>query len=286
MQELGQAVAALKARVDQVIVDGQGDGLGSSYLGPSLLGKDCDRATWYRWRWYSQVRHKASLLRLFDRGNREEDRIVGRLRDAGIAVWQRDADGNQYGGQDLDGHLRWRSDGVVGIGDWPPGLLECKTMNAKNYAALLRDGQPPRDHADQMHLYMLYMGLPWGLYIAACKDNDDWFWAGLPYDANRAEFGRIQASNLLAASRPPERIASTPAFYPCKWCDHAQVCHHGAEPVRSCRSCAHGSPVADGKWACAVLPTYAIRTPQESRKRRKPRNHMPCQGLQWQRIQE
>ena len=285
--DLQQMVAGLKVWTDTVTQDNQGDHLGSSYLGPSVIGGECDRKAWYRWRWYQTVFHEARILRLFARGNEEEPRVIRRLRDAGVEVWEKDDAGEQFGGQDLGGHFRWRSDGIVGLQGMAPGVLEVKTMNAKNYNAMMREGgNPPPAHVDQTKLYIAYLGLTWGLYVAVCKDNDDWHWVGIPADPARAEYGRIRASNLIAAQGPPPRIATTPAFYLCKMCDYRAVCHEGAAPVVSCRSCVHGTPVDGGRWACRVLPTYPIRTPRESREMGKTRNHMPCKGLQWQRIPE
>lgn len=59
---------------------------GRTHLGASVLGRKCLRQIWYGWRWVHVVKHSGRLLRLFNRGHREEDRLVEWLRDAGAIV--------------------------------------------------------------------------------------------------------------------------------------------------------------------------------------------------------
>lgn len=275
----------LQEYVDSVIASKQDDGLGYISLGPSILDKECDRASWYSWRWYSQTQHEARILRLFSRGHGEEDRVAEYLHQAGIEIQTRDPDTNdQFGIRTEDGHFRGYSDGRVVIPGYAPGNFECKTMNDKNFARLLKDGIP-QGHVDQMQLYMKFLELPWTLYVAVNKNTDAWHFACVAYDEKRAEHALTRIKTVMNARTPPFRLNESPAYWVCKMCDHHAVCHKNAPVIKSCRSCKHGRPVQDGKWECAVTPSYAIKDAYELRDKGESRIHMPCKGLQWELIE-
>lgn len=55
-----------------------------NHLGASLIGRKCRRELWYSFRWATDTKHKGRMLRLFNRGHREEDRFVDWLRQVGV----------------------------------------------------------------------------------------------------------------------------------------------------------------------------------------------------------
>lgn len=57
-----------------------------TYLGASELGGRCWRAASYSFRWFKQRDFEGRMLRLFDRGHREEFNVVHWLRACGIQV--------------------------------------------------------------------------------------------------------------------------------------------------------------------------------------------------------
>lgn len=57
-----------------------------THLGASIIGKKCVRQVWYNWRWAHITKHQGRLLRLFERGHREEPIFINYLRDLGITV--------------------------------------------------------------------------------------------------------------------------------------------------------------------------------------------------------
>lgn len=57
-----------------------------SHLGGSMIGEKCERALMYGFRWAKAPGHSGRLLRLFNRGHREEERFVGYLRRIGAQV--------------------------------------------------------------------------------------------------------------------------------------------------------------------------------------------------------
>jgi hypothetical protein len=84
------------------------------HLGASLIGKDCERALWYDFRWTTPARHPGQLLRLFETGQREEARLVQNLRRIGATVLEVDPDtGRQFRVQAHGGHFGGSLDGVA-----------------------------------------------------------------------------------------------------------------------------------------------------------------------------
>ena len=71
--------------IDAKIYNDQDTGF-RSHLGASSIGNECLRALWYTFRWATRAKHKASLLRLFNRGHREEERFIGYLQNIGVDV--------------------------------------------------------------------------------------------------------------------------------------------------------------------------------------------------------
>ena len=77
-----------------------------THLGASLIGKECERALWYDFRWATKAKFPGRVLRLFETGNREEDRLVGNLRRTGATVLELDPEtGRQFRVQAHGGHF-------------------------------------------------------------------------------------------------------------------------------------------------------------------------------------
>ena len=229
------------------------------YLGGSLIGKECTRALWYDFRWASKRDFPGRLLRLFDTGHHEEPRMVKDLRDIGATVYAFDpATGVQFGYTDINGHMRGHTDGAAkgipgGNAQWH--LLEFKTHSSKSFADLQRHGVEASkpQHFAQMQIYMGWAELEHALYMAKNKDTDDLYTERLPFDAGVFEALRVRAEAVIYATEPPLRLRDDPAYYVCKMCDHAAVCHGDRVPQMTCRSCVHATPERDGdaRWSCA-----------------------------------
>lgn len=56
------------------------------HLGGSMIGEKCERKLVYSFRWAKLPGHNGRMLRLFNRGHREEERFVGYLRRIGANV--------------------------------------------------------------------------------------------------------------------------------------------------------------------------------------------------------
>ena len=228
-----------------------------THIGGSDIGRACDRRIWMAFRQVGVESHSGRILRLFQTGHREEARLIDDLRNAGMQVWDRDdATGKQIEYKALDGHLVVHLDGVVlGVPEAPqtPHLLELKTSNAKNFDKLDKDGveKAKPDHYAQMQLCMGLAGLNRALYLVACKNDERIYAERVKFDTAFFEQLLKRARYIISAESPPERISKDPAYYICKFCPLAKVCHDDTMPAVNCRTCVHGSAGPNGTWMCA-----------------------------------
>lgn len=231
-----------------------------SHLGASLIGKDCERALWFDFRWTTRSRHAGRLLRLFETGQLEEARLVQNLRRTGATVLEVDPEtGRQFRVQAHGGHFGGSLDGVaINLLEAPKTwhVLEFKTHSKKSFTDLLakkvRDSKP--QHYAQMQVYMHLTGITRAMYLAVCKDTDDLYVERVEADPVFAQGLLDKAARVIFASTPPARISEDPSWFQCRFCDHAELCHGGdqgsAAPEINCRTCLHSTPV-EGGWHCA-----------------------------------
>lgn len=242
--------AILKAYEDE-----QGDGL-RAHLGGSEIGGECERATWYSFRWVARSRFDGRTLRLFETGKREEARVHANLRAIGCRV---EGLRKQITVSAVGGHAGGSLDGRVrNLPEAPktPHLLEIKTHNAKSFADLAKKGvkESKPAHYAQMQWYAGLAGLTRWLYFAACKDDDQIHVERGEFD--RAEFDRLlaKAERVVTAAEPPAKLSDDPEFYVCKMCRFRGVCHGAEAPLVNCRTCLHSTaslgPPSPGFWHC------------------------------------
>lgn len=232
------------------------DGL-RPHLGASILGRECERALWYGFRWAKPAAHEPRLLRLFARGQREEQVFIDLLREAGVTVVSEDAStGAQFSFAAVGGHVGGSMDaacqGLPESSAWH--VVEMKTHGKKSFDGLIKKGveQAKPEHYAQMQLYMGWTGMSRALYMAVCKDDDRLHLERI--DANPALFERLmhKAARIVQAVEPPEKISDDPNWFQCKFCDYRDICHGTAVPIPTCRSCCHVTPELDGdaRWYC------------------------------------
>lgn len=239
------------------------------YLGASIIGTECERALWYGFRWTTKKEFPGRILRLFETGHREEDRMLRELRAIGIEVHERDPrSGQQFGFSEpaTGHHLRGHLDGLArNVPEAPKAhhVIECKTHSAKSFADLKAKGVKKSKplHWAQCQLYCHWTREQWGakhgcdraLYVAVNKDTDELYVERIHFDADEAERLVEKAKRVIFSATPPPRISDDPSWYVCKFCDHHDVCHNGAVPRATCRTCAHATPEREGdaRWTCA-----------------------------------
>lgn len=225
------------------------------HLGASQIGKACERALWYDFRWVTQRRHPGRLLRLFETGQREEARLVQNLRRIGATVLELDPEtGRQFYVTAHGGHFAGSLDGLaLGLPEAPKTwhVLEFKTHSAKSFADLLAkkvQASKPQHYA-QMQIYLQLIGLQRALYLAVNKDTDDLYVERVHADAVMAQRLLDKAGRVIFAPAPPARISEDPSWYQCRLCEHAPLCHGDEAAAVHCRTCLDATPIDEG-WRC------------------------------------
>ncbi len=227
------------------------------HLGASIIGKECDRALWYDFRWVTRSAFSGRMLRLFETGKREEDRLVRDLRRTGATVLDTDPEtGRQWQVTALGGHFGGSLDAVA------IGLLEAPrtwhVVEFKTHAAeVVRDTEegrrpsaPSRSIGRRCRSTCTSTGITRAMYVAVCKDTDEIHIERVRADpaakaasARQSETGDRRAASASHAS-PKIRRGGSAVF-----CQHHDHCHGDRPAERNCRTCLHSTPV-DGGWIC------------------------------------
>jgi hypothetical protein len=241
------------------------------YLGLSGLGEECTRKVWYDWRHAYEKAFPARILRLFRRGDREEYIFNYLLRGIGCEVFDVDENGKQFSVKDFEGHLSGHTDGVIKIpkefwlaGSTPaPLLVEYKTYNAKRFKELTTRGVAKSDpkYYVQMQGYMGYESLQGALFCAACKDDDHLHFEYVSFSKKAFQAMLQKAEEVISATAPPPKIASTASDFRCRFCEAFGICHKGEPSVKSCRSCKHAEPAENAEWTCRKAQEFGVVCP-------------------------
>lgn len=236
------------------------------HLGASIIGQPCARKIWYSFRWVKREIHDGRMMRLFQRGHREEDLFVHRLRRIGITVWDRDPNSTP---DPVTGELKqWRIvhpqnahyggslDGIAFIPWLPEGyqyvITEFKTHSENSFKKISTKGiaYAKPEHYGQMSTYGQKKGYHYGLYCAVNKNNDDWYPQYVPLKHAMADGLDSRAIKIIEAERPPTKYSENSAHHACKNCNFRGPCHLGEPYEKSCRSCHYVRPLPDGTWFC------------------------------------
>lgn len=227
------------------------------HLGASLIGRSCERQLYYTFHWVKASSFEPRMLRLFARGQREEDVFVDLLRKAGVTVHQVDpTTGRQFSFASFGGHFGGSMDGAcVGLPDAPKTwhVVEMKTHGKKSFDVLARDGvrKAKPEHWFQMQCYMKWTGMTRALYMAVCKDDDRLHLERIDFDEAETDKVFAKAERIINAQEPPMRISNDASWFECKWCDYRDICHGTDAPAVNCRTCAHSTAEKAGHWSCA-----------------------------------
>ena len=211
------------------------------------------------------------MLRLFETGRREEDRLVRDLRRTGATVLDIDPEtGRQWRVDAHGGHFGGSLDAVaIGLLEAPKTwhVVEFKTHGLKSFTVLKQGGVAPSkpQHWAQMQIYMHLTGITRALYVAVCKDTDE-----LHIERTRADGAERRASagegaRVIDAARPPSRIAEDPAWWrvPLLQPSRPSATRATGRPSVTCRSCLHATPV-EGGWHLRALRPEAARSRRRS----------------------
>ena len=225
-------------------------------LGSSFIGEECVRQIWLDWRGFAREQFEGRMLRLFETGHLQEERIVNDLRRAGFAVWDKREDGRQYEYTDTSGHFITKVDGV--IKDVPesekPHVLEVKTHNKNSFSGLVKKGVQESKplHYSQVQISMALGGFTRALYVAVCKDDEQFYVERIKEDPIEQKKLQQKIIKLVDARLRPAGISDDGSSFGCKFCSMKAVCTKEAEPLRHCRTCTMCTPGEEGKWVCEL----------------------------------
>ena len=261
MADIGFAKSAGQQMVDRIygaIEKEEKRDLYLARIGASGIGEPCLRSLWYSWRAYDDKQFGGRMLRLFGTGHWQETRVIEDLRRAGFSTWDFDEDGKQFTYTDETGHFVCKLDGV--IKDVPgaektPHDLEIKSHNKKSFEELKKKGVQEAKplHYWQMQAGMKFSGLPRALYVAVCKDDEDYHIERIYPDEAVQDEVSVKINKLVEARIAPIGISADGKAFGCKWCDFKEVCTGEKEPLRTCRSCVNCVPLKqNGEWLCEL----------------------------------
>ena len=218
-----------------------------NYLGGSRLGVACERALQFEFTAAPKddgAGFTGQTLRIFAIGHQLEDLAIRWLRAAGFDIYTHKGnrpDGEQFGFSVAGGRVRGHVDGIIAAGPEGfdlavPALWECKTMNARNWRACVKEGVAKSKpvYAAQIAVYQAYMeaqvpgisAAP-ALFTAINKDTAELYHELVPFDAGRAQTASDRAVRILAATDTGEllpRISTTSDFFECRFCPWAERC--------------------------------------------------------------
>jgi len=231
--------------------------------GFSALGAECLMQLWLDMHWASTHQHPAMLLRKFDRGHWDEERLKGYLKKAGFTVLDTDPKtGKQIrfsvpGCDFLSGSIDGAIKGIPELPDDVWALWECKSMGPSTFKQLKKNGLEKANwkYWTQCHLYMHYSnGLKWCLFMAINADTQELYIELFELDSEIAELAVEKGLRILDRwDMPPPKIAQNEAFWVCKsMCSHKKICHRGAPYAENCRTCKFMKPDFNGEptWEC------------------------------------
>lgn len=254
---------SLLVDIDQWSEEAYDDG-NRTHLGASIIGKSCSRELWYSFRWAKKQTFKSGskshgqMLRLFQRGHREEHHMIEYLKGIGCVFEATPED--QLRIADIGDHFGGSIDNV---GLLPPTygileriLFEFKTSNMASFNKLRKNGVVNEKpvHFSQICVYGYKMGLNWCLYLCVDKNTDELYIELVPIDHDHGRQMIDKAGAIIMAKQAPPKISMQATNFACKWCSFSDICHHDEPVEKNCRSCIHSTPMADKKWACDLAP--------------------------------
>lgn len=219
----------------------------SNGLGCAEVGQACNRRCWFSFHWLRKEPIEGRILRLFDTGKMEEERVIQELKKLGANFLH--ATDEQWRVEKFGGYLSGYLDGLM-MFRGQLYVLEIKTHNKNSFEKLQKQGLMSAKPEHFMQL-LLYVGLTneeskfsqqaSGLYVAVNKDNDEIYVEEVDFDEDLYERGIEKASDIIFSLRPPEKISDKPDSYHCKFCPFNNSCHFSENLTpqpKHCRSCA------------------------------------------------
>ncbi|WNT47781.1 Cas4-domain exonuclease [Salmonella phage SPLA2] len=247
----------LQKRIDVKIVEAHEREERRGHLGASQIGHNCYRYLWHVLHWSYKEKFTAKQLRLFERGNLEESRIVKWLRSVCDEVLDvNPKTGKQWRIHDFNDIFSGSCDCVIKYkGVW--ALAEFKTHGDKSFKELIKlksvKASKPVHYA-QMQVYMRKLKLNQAVYIAINKNTDEMYFEVVEIDLLESDIQLSKAEAVVYAESGLDmpKISESPIWWECKpgMCTYHHLCHKGAMPDSNCRTCHYSKPLQGKVWYC------------------------------------
>lgn len=258
-KRLAQRIAA---DIDAACVTLYDDGH-RKHLGGSLIGDPCARKLWSVFRWLKKEQFSGRMLRLFNRGHREEDRFVLWLRTIGCDIQEfetvtADGEGTQIRISGVNGHFGGSLDGRLTLPsryNVPEQVMlaEFKTSGTGSGFEKLRNNgvemQKPL-HFAQMSVYGYKYGYKYAVYLCINKNDDDLIVEVVKLNWALGKTLEDKAGDVISSQVPPPKVSQTKTAFNCRYCHFSPICHDGETPEKNCRSCSHAVPIENKQWGC------------------------------------
>lgn len=226
-----------------------------THLGASVIGAECDRQTWYSWRWFKHKLFSGRMQRLFQDGHWYEERFIEMLRGIGCNVSQVNEAGEQHRIYACEGHFGGSTDGGMML---PPSyglnfpfLAEFKTINDKNFAKVHDVQNDKPQHWGQMCVYGVKLGLRFAVYFLVNKNDASLKIEVVELDWNHGNMLIQKGQWIITSPVPPPRISDNPSDWRCKMCDYHALCQlKTVQPDVNCRTCKHSQAIDNKEWRC------------------------------------
>jgi len=215
------------------------------HLGCSMLGHACDRWLWLSFRWAVIEKFDGRILRLFRRGQLEEQTVIQDLRAIGIHVSNTSTNQSRVS---FGSHVSGSIDGILNN-----AILEIKTHALKSFDDLVKNGVKKSKpmHWAQMQVYMLGSKLDKALYYAVCKNDDRIYTEEIELDKDKAQALIERGKYIALSDTMPAPLSQDASWYECKYCPAHSFCFKTKTTKEvNCRTCAHSTALADSTWKC------------------------------------
>jgi hypothetical protein len=197
---------------------------GRGYIGLSQVGHDCDRYLYYVHRNAARDPVYPRTIRIWERGDWEEARIIEDLENIGCNVRDEQKEISLLGGT-IRGHI----DGIVNnvpSATETDHLLEIKTMNDASWKQFQKKGikEVNFQYWIQAQVYAHYLKLKRILFVAVNKNTEERCFERIHVKAGIADKYYDRVCSIIALETPPKRIGG-PDWYQCKMCSFKNTCH-------------------------------------------------------------
>ncbi len=205
-----------------------------NYLGMSEMGEECDRKLFYSFHDPMKGVDDPRIKRIFMLGDLIEDHVIALLREAGLTIYDRDPEGNQFRAN-VEGYpISGGMDGViVGLSESSKAhVLEVKSAKNSRFKEFVKNGVQATEYKyyAQVMLYMLAFNLNDAFVIVYNKDTSELYSERIKFCPFTAEILMNKGKEIVTTGEIPDRAYSSKTFYKCRWCDYAESCWKDAEP--------------------------------------------------------